>query len=201
MRIFACATSLSLLLFTPVPQSPAAFPIPEDMHETWLGAKLNDVDKRLLQKAVNADLRDLDEESQSGTKSAFNTVNMADIALGTLGNGVIVLMSGSFFCGTGGCPIYAYVREKDGYRKILGDKRIGPGGWAFAVVNSKTRIPDLVIASNGGGGQMGLGLYRYVGDRFVLQACETLTRKAPESDAGWWEPSAVVVEPRSCGGN
>jgi hypothetical protein len=48
---------------------------------------------------------------------------------------------------------------------------------------------------------MGLGLFRYVDDRFVLQACETLTKKAPESDASWWEPSAVVVEPRSCGGN
>jgi hypothetical protein len=59
------------------------------MHETWPGAKLNDADKQLLQKVVNADLRDLDEESQSGTKSAFSTVDTADTALGTLGKGVI----------------------------------------------------------------------------------------------------------------
>jgi hypothetical protein len=78
----------------------ATFPIPADMHETWSGAKLSEAGKQLLQKAVNADLRDLQEESES-------TVDTAEIALGPLGKGVIVRLSRSVFCGTGGCPIYA----------------------------------------------------------------------------------------------
>jgi hypothetical protein len=53
------------------------------MHETWPGAKLSEADKRLLQRAVNPDLRDLQEKSQS-------TVDTAQIAFGPLGKGVII---------------------------------------------------------------------------------------------------------------
>ncbi len=189
---------LPLLLFPPAPQSSATFPVPADMHETWPGAKLTGADKQLLQKAVAPELLDEDEDSRSGKKYSFDSLDTADIALGTLGKGVIVLMSGSSLCGTGGCPIYVYVIEKPGYRKVLGDKRTGPGGWAFAVVNSKTTIPDLVIAASLGGGLMELGLFRYSGDAFSRQACEILTAKNPASTlSSWWDPSQVVIEP--CG--
>jgi hypothetical protein len=198
MCFFACVMSLTLLLFPPAPQSPGTFPIPPDMHETWPGAKLTDADKQLLQKAVGPELRDEDEDSRSGKKYSFDSLDTADIALGTLGKGVMVLMSGSSLCGTGGCPIYVYVSEKRGYRKVLGDKTRGPGGWAFAVVRSKTTIPDLVIAANLGGGLMELGLFRYSGDAFSRQACEILTAKNPNTTlSSWWDPLAVSISP--CG--
>ena len=50
-------------------------------------------------------------------------------------------------------------------------------GWAFGLVDTKAGVPDLVFATNGGGGQIGFGLYRYVGERYVVHACETLTKK------------------------
>ena len=189
---------LPLLFFPQDPHSPVTFPIPADMRETWPGAKLSDAEKQLLQRAVAPELYDEDEDSRSGKKYSFDSLDTADIALGSLGKGVIVLMSGSSLCGNGGCPIYVYVSEKRGYRKILGDKEMGPGGWAFAVVNSKTAIPDLVIAASLGGGLTELALFRYSRDAFSKQACEILTAKNPTSTlSSWWDPSQVFIEP--CG--
>jgi hypothetical protein len=201
MPFFACALLLLLLPFASAPQSPATFPIPADMHEIWPGAKLTDADKQLLQKAAAPELHDENEDSRSGKKYSFESLDTADIALGTLGKGVIVLMSGSALCGTGGCPIYAYVHEKGEYKKVLGGEKKGAGpiGWAFTVVNSKTTIPDLVIARSNGGGQVALTLFRYSGDAFVPQACEILSAKNPTSTSSWWDPSQVSIEP--CGQN
>lgn len=198
MRFFVCSLLLPLFLLTPVPQSPATFPISADMHEIWPGVKLSDADTQLLRKAVESDLRDLDEEALAEKKNTFASVDTADLPLGELAKGVIVLMSGSPMCGNGGCPIYAYVREKSRYRKVLGDKRKGPGGWAFGVINTNLEVPDLVIASNLSGGVIVLTLYRYSGKTFTSEGCETLTAKegAP-SGRSRFDPAAVVISP--CG--
>ena len=184
MRLFAGAILLPLLLFPPAPQSVATFPIPADMRETWPGAKVSEADKPLLQKAVNAGLRDLHEESQSPVD-----FDSAEIALGPLGKGIIVLLS-SPYCGTGGCPIFAYVREKTGYRKVLSSF-----GWAFAVVDSRDATPDLVIARNAGGGLITLLLFHYSGKTFNRPDCEILTSKAGDPPSSWWDPSLVNIEP------
>ena len=155
------------------------------MHETWSGAKLSEADKQLLQKAVNADLRDLQEQSQSA-------VDTAEIALGTLGKGVIVQLSHSSFCGTGGCPIYAYVREKTGYRKVLSSF-----GWAFAVVDSHGAVPDLVLPGNAGGARITLHLFHYDRKAFSTRDCEMLSSKTGDTPSSWWDSSQVNIEP--CG--
>lgn len=173
-------------------QAAKVFPIPA-MQEVWPGAKLNETNRRLLWRAINADLRELEKISSSGKKSSLDDVDTADISLGNLGQGVIVEISHSELCGTGGCPIYAYVREKAGYKRVLRSF-----GWAFGVIKSDTAVPDLVVASNGGGGQVGLALYRYNGEMFARAACETLKAKWPGSAAfSWWDAASVDVEP--CG--
>ena len=165
----------------------ATFPIPTDMRETWPGAKLSEADKQLLQKAVSSDLRDLQKESQSPVD-----VDTAEIALGPLGKGVIALLSNPIVCGTGGCPIYAYVHEKTGYRKVLSSF-----GWAFAVVDSHGEAPELVIAGNAGGIRITLLLFHYGGKTFSNRACEMLTSKTGDTPSSWWDPSLVNIEP--CG--
>ena len=172
-------------------QPPPAFPIPADMHEDWPGANLNKAEKGLLQRAMAVEIRNQgDEDPDSGKKYSFSSIDTADVALGKLGKGVIGKMSGSFFCGTGGCPIYVYVREKGGYRKVL-----RAFGWAFAVVGSKTApAPALVIASNQGGGHMILTLYRYAGEAFTDQACDVLTWKDVNATNSWWDTSQVDVQ-------
>jgi hypothetical protein len=197
-RSCAGTISLSILLLGIFPVQTATFPIPSNMHETWPGAKLNDADKQLLQQAVDADFRKLSEEADPGKNFEGAKFQSADISLGTLGSGVIVSISDPVICGTGGCPIYAYLREKSAYRTVLsGEHGMGSLGWAFAVVKSKSGIPDIVIASNSGGGLMGLTRYRYSGHAFKTNACEILTKKAPESDQSWWDPSAVNIQPCS----
>jgi hypothetical protein len=136
------------------------------------------------------DLSKQSDESQPNSKYTFDKVDSAAVDLGTLGKGVIVLMSGSTWCGTGGCPICIYVREKAGYRKVLNSS-----GWAFAVLSSHKTVPDLVVASNAGGPQTVLTLYRYAGSTFTGQACETLTAKDGNTPGSWWDPSHVNIEP------
>lgn len=171
-------------------QPPPTFPVPADMREEWPGANLNEAEKGLLQRSMAAEIRNQgDEDPDSGKKYSFSSIDTADVALGKLGKGVIVKMSGSFFCGTGGCPIYVYVREKGGYRKVL-----RTFGWAFAVVGSKATTPTLVVAFNQGGGHMILTLYRYAGDAFTDQACDVLTWKDVNATNSWWDTSQVDVQ-------
>jgi hypothetical protein len=194
MRALTRVLLIPLCLMAQNAHSPKSFPIPEDMQEDWPGPGLNEAETKLLQKAVQADL--LEVEADCETKLSLDRIEMAGVSLGKLGKGVVARMSGSCVCGaTGNCPLRAYARKKDAYR-VVAD---GGMGWAFGIVDSQAEVPDLVFASNGGGGQIGLGLYRYVGDRYVVQACETLKKK-DRADASWWDRSAVEVEPWLCGG-
>jgi len=134
------------------PQSPKSFPIPEDMQEDWPGAGLGEAETKLLQKAVQADLVEVEVDCE--TKLSLDRVEMAGVSLGKLGKGVVVRMAGSCVCAaTGNCPLHAYAPRKGGYRLVAD----GGMGWAFGVVDSKATVPGLVFASNGGGGQASLG--------------------------------------------
>lgn len=198
MRTLVCAFLLPLFLFEQTPQSPATFPMPKDMQEIWPGAKLTDADKLLLREAVESDLRRLNRDLQGDQTLKFESIDSADLDLGSLGRGVLVTFSESVLCGTGGCPIYAYVREKNAYRKVLGPEKGWAVGWAFAVVKSGTTIPDLVIASNLSGGVIVLTLYRYSGKTFTPHACDNLTAKeGAASSRTRFDPAAVVIS--SCG--
>jgi len=130
MRLFAGSVLLQLLLFPP--KSVATFPIPADMRETWPGAKLSEADKPLLQKAVNASLRDLHEESQS--RVDFDS---AEITLGPLGKAVIVLLSSRLYCGTGGCPILPTSARKQDTERFLA-LSAGPSRWSTRVTQPLT---------------------------------------------------------------
>jgi hypothetical protein len=194
MRTFACLVFVSLSAFSQSSRPLKLFPIPADMHEIWPGAALTIPEKKLLQKALEPVLQS--NERYCEKKSAFESIDSASISLGKLGTGVIILVPESCVCGDANCPIYLYARAKDGYRIVLGDTRHdrGAGGWAFGVVESTADVPDLVLASNAGGPQVVLTLYRYDGSRFVQQGCETLTRKQ-ENTTSWWNPSEVDVQP------
>jgi len=198
MHVLASAFLFSVLVFASAPRPPATFPIPKDMQETWPGAKLTDAEKLLLREAVESDLRRLHRDLQDDQRLKVETMDSADLDLGSLGKGVVVMLSESVLCGTGGCPIYAYVREKDAYRKVLGPKKGWTLGWAFAVVKTGATIPELVIASNLSGGVIVLTLYRYSGKTFTSEGCENLTAKqgAPGSRSRF-DPAAFVVSP--CG--
>ncbi len=195
MRVLACSLLISLCVFGQSPGASKLFAIPAGLDKTWPDAALSDSEKNLLRKAVEPDLRELERNCEA--KSTFDSLQKTSVALGTLGNGVIVSTHGSCSCGaTGNCAIYLYTREKDGYREVLRNGKRIPYSFAFAVVASKADVPDLVLATNESASEVRLTEYRYAGDKFVPQACETLTAKdtgtAPQN---WWNPNEVIVQP------
>jgi hypothetical protein len=173
---------LQLLLLAQLSQPPRTFPIPANMRETWPGAKLSEADNQALQNVVRAEpfVRETKQQSEF-------TLNTADIALGTLGNAVIATPTSPILCGTGGCPIYIYVRERSRFRKVL-----EYFGWAYGVVDSDGKVPDVVIAANVGGGQVSLRLFRYDGNIFRSRACDMLTSHSDVTPGSWWKVSTVT---------
>ena len=197
MRTLVALLSIAACVCAQGPSKSGCFPIPSNMQEYWRGADLSEADQTLVSNAIEADLMDLEKDCEDKYKSKADSVDLAGASLGKLGKGVFVRMSGSCMCGaTGNCPIYVYVREKDLFRHVLADDDQRPMGWTFAVVNSKTAIPDIVLASNGGGGTANLSLFRYVGSKYVLRAFETLEEKGGGASGGSFDPAAVVV--KSC---
>lgn len=190
MRALACSLVFSICLFAQNHEASRLFPIPKGMDKTWPDAVLSDSAKKLLREAVEPDLRDSEKDCED--KSTIEGLDKTGVALGRLGKGVLVTTNSRCSCGgTGNCPVHLYIRERDRYRQVLKEL-----SYAFAVVNSKTDIPDIVLATNSSARQVYLTKYRYVGDRFVPQACETLTAK--DTDSGpksWWDPNEVLVQP------
>jgi len=190
MRALACSLLLSICLVAQSHEAPRLFPIPTGLGRTWPDAVLSDSEKSLLREAVEPDLRDLEQYCEG--KSRFGLIKTG-IKLGALGKGVVVSARGSCTCGaTGNCPIYVYVREKDRYRQVL---RGEPYSWAFAVLDSKTGVPGIVLAAHSSAFEQQLTKYEYVADGFVPQACETLTAKGAAPPKSWWDPNEVLVQP------
>lgn len=191
MRSPLCALLSSIcLLFQSNPRA-ELFPVPQDMKFTFPGVNLSPSEAKLLEKAVSGDLAKQDACDKK--RPSFAQHATAKLSLGKLGNGIIVKAEDTCLCGTGGCPIFVYVREEDRYRTVAESF-----GWAFGVVATKSDIPDLAFASNEGGGRLSLILQRYEGRKFVDHACETLISKKdfPPTPEDWFNP--VFVEVHLC---
>jgi len=193
MRVLVCSLLLSIGLFAQKREASRLFPIPKGLDKSWPNAVLSDNEKKLLKEAVEPDLRDLD----CAEKPTFDSLEKTSIALGRLGKGVMVATNSQCTCGgPGNCPTYLYVREKNRYRGVLRNGKWIPYSWAFDVVDSKTGIPDIVLATNSSDRQIYLTKYRYVGDKFISQACETITAKSTVSGPkSWWDLNEVRVQP------
>ena len=189
MGLFWFSLPLTLGLLFQVTPAPKLFPIPESMEHEFPGVQLSETNGRRLQMTFGADWK---EDFFDAKKLVSERIEMASLSLGKLGSGVILKVNDEILCGTGGCPLYAYIREKDGYRAVAKSF-----GWAYGVVRTKSDIPDLAFASNGGGGTMTLKLQSYDGQHFVDKACETLIAKEgfPKSPDDWWDPSKVSLRP------
>ena len=197
MRVFAFSLLFSVSLFAQNSTSSDFFPIPKGLDKVWPNAVLSDKEESLLRKAVEPDLRALERENDCTQEtSTFDSVDKTRLPLGKLGNGIFVATNSSCVCAKAGCPVYLYLPEKYRYRGVLsGDGEVAVG-WAFALVDSRSGIPDLVLASNPGHGVVVLTKYRYLGGKFVSHACEKLVAKNwPDSPNSWWIASEVNIQP------
>lgn len=105
------AYSLMIVASLLFQRGPAAklFPIPENMEYEFSGAKLSPAEVKLLEKAFSADFANQDFCDKEPPLSELSTAN---VSLGRLRSGIIVKVNDSCICGTGGCPMFVYVREK-----------------------------------------------------------------------------------------
>src|SRR5260370_41991533 len=94
MRPRACVLLIPLCLMGQNPQSPKPFPIPEDMQEDWPGAGLGEAETKLLQKAVQADL--LEVEADCETKLSLDRVEIAGDSISQLQDRRVVCVVISF---------------------------------------------------------------------------------------------------------
>lgn len=179
--IFACFLSQK-------PPAAKLFPIPENMDYEFPGVKLTTTDAKLLRRAFEADFRKADW----GERQPPEKLAMTSISLGKLGYGLILKVNDNVVCGTGGCPLYVYVRKKGAWRSVAQSF-----GWAFGIVPSESDVPDLAFASSAGGGLMTLSLQHYNGHVFMDYACEMLTAKKgfPRTQDDWWDLDKVSVSP------
>ena len=71
---------------------------------------------------------------------ALEWIRASQIALGSLGNGVVVDFGHSPACGNGGCPMWLLLRRSSGYVVA-----IRGAGWGYSIVNSDGSVPDIVF--------------------------------------------------------
>ena len=181
--------------------SSANFPIPREMKtdKDFVGSRISARDQELLRRAI---VEDLGPRQGEGTLT-LQELRSTSISLGSLGQGVLVkAKDGSqTLCGaTGNCPIWLYIRVPTGYRQVLGqvpDRKsvpyqdVGASGWAYGLLDTDG-IPDLIMATNIGGGQQALTRYRYSRGRFLEAGCETLTPKDP-GGRDWFNAAYVDI--------
>lgn len=189
MRLRSYSWAVALAVFFQGAPAPKLFPIPGHMEFAFPGVNLSETNGKLLQTAFGADWK---EDYLDAKKLASERIAMAGIALGKLGSGIVLKVNDEVLCGTGGCPLYVYVREKVGYRVVAKSF-----GWAYGVVATKSEVPDLAFASNGSGGRMTVTLQSYDGQHFVDKACEMLVSgdSMPPTPDDWFNPAFVQVRP------
>ena len=88
---------------------------------------------------------------------------IARVPLGTLGDGMMVNFRHSPSCGTGGCPMWLFLRSPQGYRSV-----IRTGGWGFSLVPSQSSsVPDIVFYWQMGAGETDISQYHFTQGKFV----------------------------------
>lgn len=89
---------------------------------------------------------------------------IARVPLGSLGDGMMVNFRHSPSCGTGGCPMWLFLRDPQGYRNA-----IRTGGWGFSLVPSgqSSSVPDIAFYWQMGAGETDVAQYHFDRGKFV----------------------------------
>jgi hypothetical protein len=103
----------------------------------------------------------------------LKSILMTRVPLGPMGEGMMVDFRHSPSCGTGGCPMWLFLRDPQGYRNVIKN-----GGWGFALLPSGGPVPDIAFYWQMGAGETDVTQYHFAQGKF-----------AP-----------VVAKPAKCGG-
>lgn len=151
-----------------------AFPVPKRI--VPLSAAVTPREYREIIAAIQKEMAKpkVSEELERGPGlGALNEIVVTRAPLGSLGDGMMVSFSHAPACGTGGCPMWLFVRGPQGNRNVIKD-----GGWGFTVLPSGSPVPDVVFYWQMGAGETDVAKYHYEQDKF----------------------NRVVAHPAKCGG-
>lgn len=121
-----------------------------------------------LQSAIKANWeREKDRQVQTGPGlgSDFDHIYATRIQLGALGEAMVVYFANSPECGaTGNCPMAVYVRERNGYHRV-----IEAGGWGAALLPSSVSVPDIAFYWHMSAAETDSNVLHYLDGKFVGQ--------------------------------
>lgn len=158
--ILFCATSARAQVHPPNVQLPSWI-VP-------LGQAPTPAEYALLESAINANWQR--EKAQQlevgpGLGSDFTQIYAVRVQLGALGEGMVVHFAHAPSCGaTGNCPIAVYVREANGYRRV-----IDTGGWGAAILRSNGAVPDIAFYWHMSAGKTDTAVFHYANGQFTVR--------------------------------
>ena len=173
------ALMLSCAVSTRAQTHPPDVPLP-----SWivpLGQAPTPAEYALLESAINANWQKEKArvlETGPGLGSDFTQIYAVRVQLGALGEGMVVHFAHAPSCGaTGNCPIAVYVREANGYRRV-----IDTGGWGAALIPSGRQVPDVAFYWHMSAGETDTDVFHYANGQFTAQdspACIGENNPAP----------------------
>ena len=117
------------------------------------------------------------------------TVGAKQVDLGHLGPAAIAFIYDDNNCGpTGNCDFYLFYKAETGIRSIQIDN-----GWTYAIVKSKTDVPDLVFMANTSRSSVWVKIYSFVHGAFVLSGCDSVELNDSIESAYILNPKQVTI--------
>ena len=117
------------------------------------------------------------------------TVGAKQVDLGHLGPAAIAFIYDDNNCGpTGNCDFYLFYKAETGIRSIQIDN-----GWTYAIVKSKTDVPDLVFMANTSRSSGWVQRYSFVHGAFVLSGCDSVELNDSIESAYILNPKQVTI--------
>ena len=162
----ACfATSFLLLIaisssHRQAPPTAAQFPIPA--HMAAVGEAATPHEYAQLIDAIDEEIKKptfLDEGTDLGP---LNGITAKSIALGSLGDGMVVNFPRAPIRGNGGGPMWIFVRTAVGYRNV-----IRTGGWGYTLIPSASAVPDIAFFWHMSAGETSISEFRYTDAAFA----------------------------------
>lgn len=142
-----------------------------------LGEVVTPTEYKLLLPAIKTDWdREATHDEEAGPN--FDYIQAAYIPLGALGEGIVVYFQHVPECGaTGNCPMAIYVREANGYRRV-----IDTGGWGATPLSSGSPVPDVAFYSHMSAAETDSDVFHYANGRFVERGGARCTDENLQSD-------------------
>jgi hypothetical protein len=143
----------------------ASFPLPKRI--VPLSASVTPHEYAEIEAAIKKEMSkpQVTKELQRGAGlGPLNQIIVARVPLGTLGDGMMVNFRHSPSCGTGGCPMWLFLRGPQGYRNVIKE-----GGWGFSLAPSgqSSSVPDIAFYWQMGAGETDVAQYHFAQGEFV----------------------------------